>query len=315
VRVIAANHLSMALRLVLLAALAVTALGAKPSQELQDAIKVASEKQMIQEDAKTTSREVEFAPAANLTGGTGDVPTNGDCAEDIEIFCNSVKPGYDHIAECLNNQIFDEREGNSEYTVKVSKKCRAAVLKYKMELATNINLDVNMAAACKADAKRFCEYVKDFKFPGKVIACLREKKPSLKGKCRAMITRAQIEAAEDYRLDANLYDACKADAENVCKDVEAGSGRVNACLRKHRHQVRPNCMLSHSARSAELYTIAHLGWQCALQCMMQIKPLNIVASRAFVKAGKTLGSCRCRGTAKKRCSEQMLRMQMTSASA
>ena len=58
---------------------------------------------------------------------------------------------------------------------------RAAVLKYKMELATNINLDVNMAAACKADAKRFCEYVKDFKFPGKVIACLREKKPSLKG--------------------------------------------------------------------------------------------------------------------------------------
>ena len=76
-RVIAANHLSMALRLVLLAALAVTALGAKPSQELQDAIKVASEKQMIQEDAKTTSREVEFAPAANLTGGTGDVPTTG----------------------------------------------------------------------------------------------------------------------------------------------------------------------------------------------------------------------------------------------
>jgi Cysteine rich repeat len=228
----------MALRLLLFAALLAAAAAGKPSAKLIEAIKQAAEKQAFQEDATTTSHEVDAAPAANLTGGTGDVPTNGPCAEDIVIFCQGIKPGYAHLAECLNNQIFDERDGNSEYTVKVSAPCRGAVLKFKMALAQNINLDVNMAADCKDDAKQFCDYVKDFKFPGKVIACLREKKPNLKGKCKRAITKAQIEAAEDYRLDANLYDACKADAANVCKDVEAGSGRVNACLRENRLKAR-----------------------------------------------------------------------------
>jgi hypothetical protein len=65
-----------------------------------------------------------------------------------------------------------------------------------------------------------------------------EPRCGVQGKCRQKVTQAQIQAAEDYRLNANLYDACKADAENVCKDVEAGSGRVNACLRDNRDKVR-----------------------------------------------------------------------------
>lgn len=172
-------HAGVALRAALVAALLSLAACDKPSEKLQADIAKASELQSVRQDASSTSQEVDLAPAANLTSGTGDIGTTSKCAEDITIFCPSVKPGYAHIAECLSNQIFDERDGNSEYTVKVSAPCRATVLNFKMRLAENINLDVNMAAACKDDAKKFCDYTKDYKFPGKVIACLREKKTSL----------------------------------------------------------------------------------------------------------------------------------------
>lgn len=65
-----------------------------------------------------------------------------------------------------------------------------------------------LSQACKGDAERLCGYVRDLTFPGKVTACLREKKPELSGRCRARITRLQLDAAEDYRLDAQLYEAC-----------------------------------------------------------------------------------------------------------
>lgn len=210
----------------------------KLSQNLTEAVARAVEKQQLSESVNTTSSDVELAPAAQLSAGTGDIGADGPCKEDIEIFCPDVKPGYAHLAECLNNQLFDERDGSSEFTVRVSKPCRSALLRFKMHLTSNINLNLNMAQDCKDDAKKLCGYVKEYTFPGKVIACLREKKGSLSDKCTRRITRAQVDAADDYRLDASLYSACKADAENVCKDVEAGSGRVNACLREHRAQVR-----------------------------------------------------------------------------
>lgn len=39
-----------------------------------------------------------------------------------------------------------------------------------------------------------------------------------------------LQAAEDIRADPLLYEACKEDTENLCKDVKPGGGRVQACL-------------------------------------------------------------------------------------
>lgn len=231
------HSLVMSLILVVVAALLGTAVADLPNPDLRNQIEKASEAQRFQEASSSTSREIDLAPEANLTAGTGDIDINGPCSEDINIFCKEVKPGYAHIAECLNNQIEDDKDGTSEFTAVLSKECKDDILKFKMALSENINMDVETAAACKADAKRFCGYTKDYRFPGKVIACLREKRSQLKGKCQKRLTQAQMEAAEDYRLDANLYDACKADAENICKDVEPGSGRVNGCLRDNRAKV------------------------------------------------------------------------------
>jgi hypothetical protein len=234
----------MSFFLVVVAALLGTTLADLPTPELQKQIEKASEAQKDQAASSSISREIDLAPEANLTAGTGDIDTNGPCNEDIPIFCPDVKPGYAHLAECLNNQMLDDEEGSSEFTAMISKECKQDLLNFKIALSENINMDVETAAACKADAKRLCGFTKMLNFPGKVIACLREKKSQLQGKCEKRITLAQLQAAEDYRLDANVYDACKADAENICKDVKPGSGRMNGCLRDNRAKVClwPQCI-------------------------------------------------------------------------
>lgn len=213
----------------------------KSADPLDKAVEAASESQMLGEKMSTKAKIVEESDEVELTAGDGDIDTSGACEEDIQIFCPQVKPGLSHIAECLDNQVADEVDGRSEFTARVSDGCKDELFQFKVQLSTNINFNVPMAKACKSDAKKFCDYTKDLKFPGKVIACLRENKPDLTNKCQEKITEAQLAAAQDYRLDAQLYETCKADAETVCKDVKAGSGRVNACLRENRMQVSWEC--------------------------------------------------------------------------
>jgi hypothetical protein len=211
------------------------------SQNLKEEIDKAVDAQQVGEAISTVSQQIKIAPAARLTAGTGDIATNGECAKDIDIYCVGIRPGYGHLAECLQNQILDERESATEFMGKVSQKCKDELIHFKMALAQNINMDVGTAAACQKDAERLCAFTEKLDFPGKVIACLRSKNSSLSGKCRSRITMLQLRAAEDYRLQATLYDACKGDAKKFCKDVDPES--VNACLRDHRKEVRQHLFL------------------------------------------------------------------------
>jgi hypothetical protein len=42
-------------------------------------------------------------------------------------------------------------------------------------------------------------------------------------------------------LSARAQDACKADAEKLCKDVRTGGGRIIACLKSHKSELPPAC--------------------------------------------------------------------------
>lgn len=192
------------------------------------------------------SQIIQQAPEVELLNN-GDIDPEGACKKDVATFCANVRPGSSHLAECLQNRIEDEEDGNVELSGKVLKKCKEAVTDYKIKLATNINYDTAMARDCKVDAEKLCGDLDDVKFSGKIIACLREAKPALSSRCREHITRAQLEAAKDYRIDAYVYDSCKMDAYKLCPDVEAGSGRVNACLRDKRDEV---WLLSYCSSSA-----------------------------------------------------------------
>jgi hypothetical protein len=39
-----------------------------------------------------------------------------------------------------------------------------------------------------------------------------------------------VQGAVDFRADPTLYEACKEDSANLCKDVKNGGGRIQACL-------------------------------------------------------------------------------------
>lgn len=188
------------------------------------------------------SQIIHLAPEVELLNN-GDISVKGECKGDIDTFCPHVKAGSSHLAECLQNRIEDEEEGTAEVSSTVSKKCKEEVIDYKMKLAKNINYDTAMAKACKADADKNCGFLGDVTEDGKIIACLRQMKPNLSAQCRDHITRAQLEAARDYRINAKVYESCQMDAYKYCANVEAGSGRVNACLREHRDQACPSNLL------------------------------------------------------------------------
>lgn len=188
----------------------------------------------------------EAPPVDKLPGGVGDLSVSGPCAEDIGAFCMAVKPGGSHLAECIQNQIMDEEQGATEFTAQVTEKCKSELLEYKMTLVGNINMDEERRKVCKKDAHKICgaELLEREPFPGEVIACLTNARtenitPTLSKKCSESIYQAQLDAAQDYRLNAVLYAACKQDADSFCKHVEPGAGRVNSCLRDKLNEVLP----------------------------------------------------------------------------
>jgi hypothetical protein len=51
-------------------------------------------------------------------------------------------------------------------------------------------------------------------------------------------------------LPARAQDACKADAEKLCKGITPGAGRIIACLKSHESELSPACKEKLAAEEA-----------------------------------------------------------------
>ncbi len=69
--------------------------------------------------------------------------------------------------------------------------------------------------------------------------CRREHDGELSEGCTEELFRVELEAAADYRTDAELNKYCQADAKQYCPDVEPGDGRVQDCLVRGNAVSRP----------------------------------------------------------------------------
>ena len=56
-------------------------------------------------------------------------------------------------------------------------------------------------------------------------------------------------------LSARAQDACRSDAERLCKDVPPGEGRIIACLKSHESELSPACKEKLAAGKAKLEKI------------------------------------------------------------
>lgn len=86
--------------------------------------------------------------------------------------------------------------------------------------------------ACRADVQKLCKGVQPG--GGRIASCLKQHESEVSPGCKARIAEAKEEGKE-------FADACKADAESLCKGVQPGQGRVMRCLMDHKDKVSANC--------------------------------------------------------------------------
>ena len=144
--------------------------------DLADAI----EQQEFREEAdkEVVSHIVDVAPEADLANGDGDVSTTQNCTVDIDVFCSDVTPGKGRLAKCLQEQVNEEKVGNSEGR-SVSESCKYELKSFQYDRATNINLNIPYAQACKADIAEHCDDITEDDGEDATILiqnCLRRKK-------------------------------------------------------------------------------------------------------------------------------------------
>lgn len=200
--------------------------GAKPTAA------AGSSKPAARSSSSKTSSIIPSAGETKLVNGIGDVQPEGACKADVKALCKDVSPGDDRLLLCLVKRMKQAQQGNIAGR-RVSEKCQQDVAKYKIERSQHINRDVALARACKEDTEKLCKSASDSSSPGSVVQCLRSSSKKVSPACKGELWRTQAEVAEDYRTDPQLYDKCKDSVQQLCKDVEPGSGGELDCLVSH----------------------------------------------------------------------------------
>jgi len=90
----------------------------------------------------------------------------------------------------------------------------------------------NNPQACRADVEKFCKGVKPGS--GRIVKCLKQHESEVSSACHENIAAAKAEGKE-------LAEACKPDAQKLCKGVRPGKGRLAQCLTEHRDQLSGAC--------------------------------------------------------------------------
>jgi len=85
---------------------------------------------------------------------------------------------------------------------------------------------------CHEDMQKFCGSVE--KGGGRVKKCIEENRKNFSPDC-------QKDMARRHEGAASKRQACAADAKRLCPGVQAGGGRIIACLKEHERELSPAC--------------------------------------------------------------------------
>ena len=86
--------------------------------------------------------------------------------------------------------------------------------------------------ACKADVEKLCKDVKPGE--GAIAKCLKQNEANLSPACKDAMAQAH------EKMQA-LRKACGGDAQQYCKDVKRGHGRVVRCLKDNEAKLSEGC--------------------------------------------------------------------------
>ena len=148
----------------------------------------------------------------------------GPCKAELEKLCKGVEPGEGRIAKCMKEHEAELSEGCKKMAGKMGER------KEKMDAAKE---------ACKADKEKFCKDVEPGE--GRVAKCMKEHEAELSEGCKKVSDKMREKMGEMREKMKGASEACKADKEKFCKDVEPGEGRVSKFMKEHEAELSEGC--------------------------------------------------------------------------
>ena len=105
--------------------------------------------------------------------------------------------------------------------------------------ATSATQAQDVLKACEADIKTYCSQVT--LGDGRLLACMYAHEDKISPECDVAIADAADQL--DWFLSSvrKALETCAPDIQKHCADVEAGQGRVYACLRIKKDQIGDDC--------------------------------------------------------------------------
>eukprot|EP00775_Hariotina_reticulata_P012795 gene12795-12923_t len=190
------------------------------------------------------NKVVEAAPEADVQNGIDDLDVaTGKCKDLYSASsCKDVTPGEGAVAECIS-ELLSAADAGEPGAELVPEDCQEEVYQFIIIRGKNINANIPLARACKADADKLCgsSYFIGGTADGQVTQCLREQADKLSKACAKEIFKVQKAIAVDYRADPALTEACRPDVERLCKGLKDGGGRIISCLRDHQAELNYEC--------------------------------------------------------------------------
>ena len=106
-------------------------------------------------------------------------------------------------------------------------------------MAANESLLESVAKGCMTELEAYCKDVT----PGqsRVLACLYAHGDKLSGKCEYALYDAAVQLERAVAALSYVVNECAADLDQFCSEVEAGEGRLLACLDAHDTEVSARC--------------------------------------------------------------------------
>lgn len=172
------------------------------------------------------------------------------CANDITAFCNSLEVGGATI-HCLM-----EHTRPRKWKSRISSKCQRALEDLIMEAdaGEDWRIDPVLKEQCELIANVVCKNVQGG--DARMISCLMEQlgTDKMTEACETALVQIQYFVARDFKLDPQLYRACKYDATHLChaRNAWASDGKqmdpergplVLPCLYRHVYHPQKNMTL------------------------------------------------------------------------
>jgi hypothetical protein len=101
------------------------------------------------------------------------------------------------------------------------------------------NLLESVKEGCKKELDSFCKDVTPGE--GRVLACLYAHEDKLSGRCEYAVYDAAAQLERAVTALTYVANECATDLKQHCAAVEAGEGRLAACLKKNEKDVSQRC--------------------------------------------------------------------------